>query len=220
MSAGFYMKTISKFIRAKLISTTTPAILAIAVLLLSVPARADIVLSIEDVTGAPGSTGAFDVLLTNTGPSSQNIAATNFELTTGDANITFNDVTTNTTTAPYIFPSSFFGPDIITFTTGQTIEAGDVDATFVGTDVAAGATYGIGSVSYSIDPGAVSGEVAEVDFVAYPQTSLSDSGGNNVPFTAESGTITVQTSTIPEPSAALPLVGAVLLGVSLIRRRC
>jgi hypothetical protein len=206
------MKTICKFI-------STPAVLAVAALLLSVPARADIVLSIEDVSGAPGSSGTFDVLLTNTGSVSQNIAATNFELTTADTNITFNDVTTSTTTAAYIFPSSLFGPDIITFTTGQTIEGGDVDSTLVGTDVAPGATYGIGNVSYSIDPGASNGEVAEVDFAAYPQSSLSDSMGNNVPFTAESGTITVQTSTIPEPSTAIPLAAALLLGVSFIRRR-
>src|ERR1022692_1657023 len=179
----------------KLISTMAPAVLASAVLLLSVPARGDMILSIESVTGAPGSTGTFDVLLTNTGPSLQNIAAFNFELTTADTNITFNDVTTSTTTAPYIFPSSSYGPDIVTFAIGQTVEAGDVtnDPTLYGTDVASGA--------------------------AYPQSSLSDNNFTNVPFTAESGTITVQTSTVPEPVTAIPLAGAVLLGASLIRQR-
>ena len=208
------MKTISKLIRIM-----TPAVLTIAVLLLSVPARADIVLSIEDVTGAPGSTGTFDVLLTNTGLTSQNIAAFNFELNTTDTNITFTDVTTDTTTATYIFPSSFFGPDITTFATDQSVEAGDIDATFAGTDVAAGATYGIGNVSYAIDPSAPDGDVAEIDFAAYPQSSLSDSDFNDVPFTPVSGTISVQTSTVPEPSAALPLAGALLLAERLIRRR-
>ncbi len=203
------MKTISKLFGAT----------AIAALLLSVPARADIVLSIEDVTGAPGSTGTFDVLLTNTGPSDQNIAAFNFELTTADTNITFTDVTTSTTTAPYIFPSSFFGPDITTFAIGQSVEAGDLDSTFVGTDVASGATYGLGNVSYSIDPGAPNGDAATIDFAAYPQTSLTDSDENNVSFTPQSGTITVQTSTVPEPSAAIPLAGALLLAISLFRQR-
>jgi hypothetical protein len=70
----------------------------------------------------------FDVLLTNTGPSSQNIAAFNFELTTVDTNITFTDVTTSTTTAAYIFSDSLFGPDITTFTSAQSVEAGDLDA--------------------------------------------------------------------------------------------
>jgi hypothetical protein len=203
----------------KFFSSTAPAILAVAALLLSVPAKGDIVLSVESVTGAPGSTGMFDVLLTNTGPSSQNIAAFNFELSTIDTNITFTDVTTATTTAPYIFPDSFFGPDITTFAIDQSVEAGDVEGTFSGTDVAAGATYGLGNVSYSIDPGALNGEVAEIDIEAYPDTSLTDSDGNNVVYTSQSGLITVQTSTVPEPSAALPLAGAVLLGASLIRQR-
>ncbi len=189
---------------------------AVVAMLLSVPARADMVFSIESVTGAPGSTGTFDVLLTNTGPSDQNIAAFNFELTTSDTNITFTDVTTSTTTATYIFPSSAFGPDITTFAIDQSVEAGDVDDTLLGTDIAAGATYGLGNVSYSIDPGALNGEVAGIDFVAYPQTSLTDSDGNNVSFTANSGTITVQTSTVPEPSAAFDII---LFGAWLISRR-
>ncbi|MGB6944766.1 MAG: PEP-CTERM sorting domain-containing protein, partial [Bryobacteraceae bacterium] len=121
----------------------------------------------------------------------------------------------------YIFPSSFFGPDILTPPAGgQTIEAGDLDATFNGTDVAAGATYGLGSVSYSIAPGATNNEIAAIDFSAYPDTSLSDSNFNNIDFTAESGTITVQTaSTVPEPATALPLAAALLIGAAFLRKR-
>jgi hypothetical protein len=204
----------------KLICRTALAALAIAAVLLSVPAKADIILSAESVTGAPGSTRTFDVLLTNTGPSSQNIAAFNFELTTTDTNITFTDVTTSTTTATYIFPSSFFGPDITTPTLAgpQTVEAGDVDATFLGTDVASGATYGLGNVSFSISAGATNGEIAEIDVSAYPSTSLSDNNFNNVDFTAESGTITVQTSTVPEPSPG-GLMILVLAGSAMLLQR-
>ena len=207
--------------RYKLICKTALPALAIASLLLSVPAKADIILSAESVTGAPSSTGTFDVLLTNTGPSSQNIAAFNFELTTADTNITFTDVTTSTTTATYIFPVSFFGPDITTPTLAgpQTVEAGDVDATFIGTDVAPGATVGLGSVSYSIDPGALNGDIAEIDFSAYPQTSLSDSGGFNVDFTPQSGTITVQTSTVPEPSQGGLMIFVLAGSAILLQRR-
>src|SRR5277367_3318367 len=205
----------------KLLSSMAPAILAIAPLLLTIPAKGDIVLSIESVSGAPGSTGTFDVLLTNTGPSSQNILAFNFELTTADTNITFTDVTTSTTTAPYIFPNSLFGPDITLSAAAQSAEASDVEGTFNGTDVASGATYGLGSVSFSIDPGATNGEIAEIDISAFPDTSLSDNNFNNVDFTTTSGTITVQTSStaVPEPSTALPVAGAALLGASLLRRR-
>jgi len=201
-----------------LIGKTALSVLTGAALLLSVPAKGSSILSIESVTGAPGSTGIFDVLLTNTGISSQNIAAFNFELTTSDTHITFTGVSTSTT-ATYIFPSSFFGPNITTFAIVQSVEAGDVDATFVGTNIAPGATYGLGNVSYSIAPGAVNGEIAEIGFAAFPSTSLVDSGGTNVDFTTESGTIGVESSTVPEPSTTLPVAGALLVGAWLIRRR-
>lgn len=177
------------------------------------------ILSLESVTGAPGSSGDFDVLLTNTGSSAQNIAGFAFELSTTDSNITFTDVTTSTT-APYIFPGdSLFGPDIITSAPGLIVDASDFSASGNGTDVGAGQTYGLGNVSFSIDPGAVSGDIATIDFDAYPLTSLSDSFGSNVDFTTASGTITVQTSSaVPEPSTALPLCAAMLAGAWLIRR--
>jgi hypothetical protein len=94
-----------------------------------------------------------------------------------------------------------------------------VDATFLGTNIASGATYGLGNVSFSINSGALNGEIAQIDFVAFPSTSLADSGGNNVPFTAESGAITLESSTVPEPSTTVPLGGALLVGAWLIRRR-
>ncbi len=200
-----------------------PAVFAVAVLLISLPAKGDIILSIESVTGAPGSSGVFDVLLTNTGPSDQNIAAFNFELTSANTDITFTDVTTGTTTATYIFPTSGTGPDIVTFASGQTVEAGDFDGAFNGTDVASGATFGLGSVSFSIDPGATNGETAEIDISAFPASSLVDSNFSNVDFTTQSGTITVQTSSaVPEPATALPLAGALLIAALFAhkRRRC
>jgi hypothetical protein len=196
------------------------ALLTLAVLSLGVPARADIILSVESVTGAPGSSGVFDVLLENTGPSTQNIAGFGFELSTTDTNITFTDVTINTS-APYIFAGdSLFGPDIITSAPGQTVDASDFSASTNGTDVGAGGIFALGSVAYTIDPAVLNGEIATIDFTASPFTSLSDSGGNNVDFTATPGTITVlTTSPVPEPSTALPLAAAMLFAVWLIRRR-
>ena len=196
---------------------------AFALLLLAPQVKGDgIVLSVEDVSATAGSSGTFDVLLTNDGTTTQNIAVVAFGLTTTDTNISFNDVTTGTTTAPYIFPVSAFGPDIVLAASNQSVSALDEDgsAAFTGTDVAPGATYALGSVSYTIAGGASSGEIADIDFVDYPTTSLSDAAANNVDFTAESGTITVQTlSTVPEPSTALPLCAAVLALAALIRGR-
>src|SRR5450631_1810049 len=105
-----HMKTTS----SRFIDHTLLSVLVLALLSLAAPARADIILSVQSVAGAPGSSGNFDVLLTNTGPSIQNIAGFAFELSTADTNITFTDVTTSTTTASYIFAGdSLFGPDII-----------------------------------------------------------------------------------------------------------
>jgi PEP-CTERM motif len=203
---------------SSLFSKTALAGFAVAVLF-STSAKADIVLSVESVTGAPGSTGAFDVLLTNTGTTSQNIAAFNFELTTANTDITFTDVTTNTATAAYIFPSSFFGPDITALAAGQTVQAGDFDSTFNGTDVGPSGVFGLGSVAFSIAPGAVNGETAEIDISAFPATNLSDSNFGNVDFTTTPGTITVQTSsTVPEPNSIL-LLAAALIAALFVRKR-
>lgn len=171
-------------------STAMIAMLAAGLLLFAAPGRADIVLSVESVTAAPGATGTFDVLLSNTGASSVNIGAFSFELSTANTDITFGDVTNSTTTAPYIFPD---GLGILTSTGGQTVSANDIDG-LPSTDVAPGSTYGLGNVSFTVAPTAVDGETATVSFEPYPNTNLTDAS-NNVDFTATSGTITVT----PEP---------------------
>jgi len=148
----------------------------------------------------------------------QNIAAFNFELTTANPDVTFTHVTT-ATAATYIFPASFFGPDITTIASGQTVEAGDLDASFNGTDAGAGATYGLGSVSYSIAGGATNGEIAQINFSAYPNTSLADMNSNNVDFTAGSGTITVHASAVPEPATAVLLATALVIAAVFASRR-
>ena len=59
-------------------------------------------------------------------------------------------------------------------------------------------------------------------FAAFPNTSLSDNNFNNVDFTADARhdhSPRRQSTTVPEPSTALPLAGAMLLATWLIRRR-
>jgi len=194
----------------------TKTVLAIswaALLFWGLPARADVVLSIEPSAAAPGSSGSFDVLLTNTGATAVNIDGFNFQLSTPNPNVTFTDVTTATTVAPYIFPDSLFGPDITTIATGQTVEAGDVDASGNGTEVTAGATYSLGDVSYDIASAAMVGDTAIVSFEPYPSTSLADMNSNNVSFTAVPGTITVALGITPTPEPSLTWVTALLLVV-------
>lgn len=206
---------------AKSILITLASVAAFATLV-SLPVKADIVLSTEPVAAAPGSTDDFDVLLTNTGLSTVNIAGFNFELTTSDTNITFTDVTTDTTVAPYIFPDSLFGPDITTIASGQTVEAGDVDGSMsgAGTDVAPGQTYSLGNVDFTVAADAMNGEIATLDFTPYPGTSLSDASGDNIPFTATQGEIAIATVTpVPEPNSAILLAALALVAALLAGKR-
>jgi len=202
---------------------TFMAILAAGLLLCAAPARADISLSIQPVSAGVGASGSFDVLLTNTGVSPVNIAGTAFELSTTNTDITFTDVTINTVTEPYIFATSDFGPDILLGVTGggQVVSAIDLDGSLgaPGTSVAAGATYGIGLVSFNVALTAVDGETATLNFDAYPATSFSDSGGGNIPFTPNSGTIDV--TDVPEPGFGWPAgaVGVALAAVAALRRK-
>jgi len=199
------------------------AMLAAGLLLCAAPARADISLSIQPVSAGVGASGSFDVLLTNTGVSPVNIAGTAFELSTTNTDITFTDVTIGTVTEPYIFTTSEFGPDILLGVTGggQVVSAADLDGSLgaPGTSVAAGAMYGIGLVSFSVAPGAVGGETAVVNFDAYPATSFSDSAGDNISFTPNSGTIDITET--PEPGFAWPVgaVGVALAAVAALRRK-
>src|SRR5262245_8607334 len=73
--------------------------------------RADgLVLSAPNLTAASGSSGSFDVLLTNTNPAggaSYEVAVDAFQLgLSGPAGVTFTDVSINTLSAPYIYVTS------------------------------------------------------------------------------------------------------------------
>src|SRR5262249_7488457 len=78
----------------------------IAALGIAAPGRADgLVIPAPEITAAPGSSGAFLVLLTDTDPAGSTpykVAGDSFELTlNGPAGISFTDVTTATEVAPY-----------------------------------------------------------------------------------------------------------------------
>jgi hypothetical protein len=197
----------------------------VALLLLAPALRADGL----DVSMAPGisanagSTGnAFDVLLTNTGASAVTVAGFTFGIVTTDTDITFTDATTSTS-APYVFAldsfDDFFGLTLYSNSLpGQTVEASDLSYSGAGESIASGATVALGSIVFSVAPGAAPGVFA-VTFEDYPVTSLADPSGNNLEFTPEAGTITVTTPTagMPEPATG-SLVLCALAFVLLIRR--
>jgi len=190
---------------------------------LSLPARADILLSLESpITAQPNTTGdAFDVLLTNTGPSVANIASFSFGITTSDTDITFTDANTLTVANSYIFAGDSFdvinGFGLATASGAQTLEASDASNSGLGANLASGATVGIGHVLFDVAAGAKLGS-APLTFEVFPTTSLSDSNGANVGFTATPGTINVATTAVPEPST-IGLLFCALTACAFVARR-
>lgn len=194
-------------------------LLLCAAALLWVPAaRADFVISVSSSSAFAGSGSTLEVDLTNTGSSAQTFGGFSFGLSTTSPDITFTGATT-ATAAPYIFaPDSLFGPNIAT-TTGLSLVASDLAA--IGDSVGAGATVGLGLVSYNVAPGTSAGSIA-VALAAFPTTSLSDTSGGNISFTPEPGgliTVLPSASGVPEPSTLVLAMLACPAGVWAAWRR-
>jgi hypothetical protein len=190
---------------------------------LAVPARADLVVTVQSVAVDAGSTNdALDVTLTNTGTGSVDIGGFSFGLSTS-LPITFTSATISTTLAPYIFAGdSLFGPIISTVPppSGQSLMASDnYDIALSGITLASGATVGLGHVIFDAGLGIYPVAVNLMDF---PFTSLSDLSGADVPITRlVNGTISLRGNSVPEPSTlALTVLGVALVaGLSRSRRQ-
>ena len=180
-------------------------------------ADASLIVSTPSFSAAAGSSGAFDVVLVNTGAGSINIGGFSFGISTSNGGITFTSATVSTG-VPYIFSGdSLFGPDI-TISAGTSLIASDNPFIASSFPVASGATVGLGHVSYSVGNGAAAGPFAIT--LTPAATSLADAAGANVPIdTLSNGTLTVTSST-PEP-VTYGLVGMVLiLGLARKGYRC
>jgi hypothetical protein len=152
----------------------------------------------------------FNVYLTNLGAAPVDVEAFSFEINTTSPDITFEQATTGTTIAPYVFAgNSLLGPVISFSSPGQTLDAADVAAapnSF--TVVNPGASFGLGLISFNVAPGAAN-QVAPVTFnTSSAFTSVSDQFGNLQALDFASGNITV-----PEPATGLlllvPLAGLI-----------
>ena len=177
-------------------------------------AEAALIVSAPSLTALTGSSGTFDILLQNTGPSAVSIGGFSFGISTTNPGITFSVANISTGTV-YIFNgNSLFGPDI-RISSGTSLTASDSANSPISVNVLANSFVGLGHVSYSITGGAATGLFA-ITFSG-PATSLSTAFGTNIPITTLSnGSINVIAT--PEP-ATLGLVGGLVLVAGLFRKR-
>lgn len=200
--------------------------LAAVVLFSALPVHASIIISIVSVTEASGSTGdSFDVDIQNTGAAAQSLDAFSLGLSVASSNIIFTGGNTSTSLA-YVYSGNSF--DVINgfpYTAvpppnGQTLEGSDSPNLLPGS-IAGSTTVGLGHILFNVAPGTPAGPIT-VSIVpdcstVNACTSLSDANFNSIPFSVANGTITVTTTSSPEPSTLLLALFAV--PAIVLRRR-
>jgi hypothetical protein len=194
------------------------ALMLLASLGPAVACRADgLVISAPDLTATPGSTGSFDVLLTNTNPTggaSYDVAGDSFQLQlSGPLDASFTDVSINTVAAPYIYVTSGTtqggGPLSLDTFPNMLFTASDSEFASPGfRTVNPGDVFGLAHVSYSISSTTPNG----IDTISFSNVSLTDINGNAIPVSISNGVIAVGMA-IPEPSALIQGATAALIGL-------
>lgn len=192
------------------------------------PIFAAISMEIQDSEAAPGSSGFFDVFVSNSDALGVDIGGFSFELLIGGASgVSFTSVATTPTTEPYIFAGTGavdvlganFSDDAFPNTS---FVAKDLAILVLGATLDPNETLSLGRVTYDLDPTVSPGTVIPVTFGSF--TDLSDPFTLPIAFSTDNGAITAasSTSTVPEPSTfvmSLILMGCVGAGVWRTRRR-
>jgi len=182
---------------------------------------AGLLISAPAVNAAAGSSGAFDVTITNTNGTngtSYDVAGDTVELgLTGPSGVNFTGVSIATADTYIYAVSATTQGSVFSYSTfpGTVLETFDFDVSSVGfREIDPGQTFGLVHVTYSVAAGAAPG-TGSLTFG--PDTSLSDPTGANIAdFTAPAGSFTV--SSVPEPSSLI-LLAAGVVAVSLCRAR-
>ena len=183
-----------------------------------------LVISAPNLTATAGSSGSFDVLLSNTnspsGGASFDVAVDAFTLgLSGPLDVTFTAVSIATVAAPYIYVTSGTtvpgGSPLSADTFPDTqFTAGDSEFAAPGfRTVSPGATFGLAHVSYTVSPTTSNG----IDTIGFLNVSLTDLNGAGITTTISNGSIRV--GAVPEPSTLIQFATAVLFGLGLFWRR-
>jgi len=186
------------------------------------PTRADSLdVSLQlPASAAAGSTGTFEVVLTDTSGSGVTIGGFDFELDTSSVDVALTDATTSTT-GTYIFAGNSFDNDYLggDQTVGTSpLLANDV-AESGGTTLNSGESVDLGTVTFDVSSTAPTEDVG-IDFIPL-FTDLSDPNGNAISIDAlDSGVLSIEgaSTSVPEPSPlAMLLAGIAALGFIRLR---
>jgi PEP-CTERM motif len=184
-------------------------------------ARAGLVISAPTIAAAAGSSGSFDVVITNENPAGGDsffVAGHSLDLAlSGLPGVMFTDVTI-ATAIPYLFVLSGTtqgaGPLSLDSFPNTAFLTSDSEFASPGfAEIAPGKSFGIAHVSFSVGPNAASGDRG---LILGAGTSLSDIAGAPVEFTTGNGMLSI--SAVPEPSAWLLLASGLVCSFVFRRR--
>jgi hypothetical protein len=200
---------------------------ALMVLLLGLyptPASAGLILQVANASAEAGGTGSFDVVLGATDGTFQVSGFSVELLVAAGSGVTLTGASVDTMTAPYVFTTLQSPP--LTFATFPTTDftASDSSMTSPGFVTLSGPpteTAGVEHVTFAVAAGTPGGAIP-VSIVIGDNTQILDVAGNILASTAANGTITINSSAVPEPSSlVIGSLSAALVGgaVALKRRR-
>jgi hypothetical protein len=175
----------------------------------------------------PGTTGQLEIDLVNNSTSAVTVASFGVDVLLSDTTyISFTSID-NFTTAPYIFSiTGSFGSGFSGNILPMEVSGNDTAASG-GQVVNPNETWGLANATYVVDPSAPPGTVVNATLEPTPVflpsggTSLGDPNEGTIDFTTVNGTITVQGTTVPEPSTVslYTVTGMILLLATRLHRR-